>query len=627
MRIPPSNLRPPPSLAQTIDVETPELVVLSYTVAGVASRAYAALIDYLICITGFVVVGILVGVVAEAAGRGVGTISDAWALAFFVFVQFVTLWGYYVLFEGLADGQTPGKRMLRLRVVRDGGYSVTFGASAVRNLVRFVDLQPLFTYAVGVVSIMSSKSGKRLGDVVAGTIVVREGLIRHPALASSAPPASPAPVPAVAPRDAVLTDDEFSVLARFIERRASLDAVRRAQLAAQLAARLAAALHGVEGSSDISRLVRLYDAERQARATGAAVLRATGAARERHAIIATRSPRWIGFAARLAQAQRQGLRSLGETGVRDFVADYRDLTADLAGLRTAARGAESEEVFYLSRLVAGAHNLLYRGRSVTVLDALRLLFVDAPREVRRSAVPIGLATLLFFGPAAIAYTSIVRQPPVARLFIPPLMIDRAEDGVRRARNGEGYITDPQLYRPVMASNIIANNIQVSFAAFALGVTAGLGTALILVTNGIMIGGVFGLYASKDIATLLLKFVAPHGVLELAAICICGGAGLLLAAALLLPGARTRRRALVENGRRAIRLVAASVVLLIAAGVLEGFVSPIEWWPLEVKLAVSGLTAVALWLYLRAGVASPRPAPPPTEIDGRAELLGLGKLGL
>jgi uncharacterized membrane protein SpoIIM required for sporulation/uncharacterized RDD family membrane protein YckC len=612
-----------PSLAQTLDVETPELVVVSYTIAGIASRAFAALIDYLICIIGFVVVAILLAVFSAAVRSEPGSMSDAWLIAMLVLAQFITLWGYYVLFEGLADGQTPGKRALRLRVVRDGGYSVTFGASAVRNLVRFVDLQPIFTYAVGVVSIMSSRSGKRLGDIVAGTIVVREGLVRHPALGASAGPTDAAVARGQAPREAALTDGEFSVLTRFVERRASLDPARRAQLAAQLAARLGAALQGIEGSSDISRLVRLHDAERQARATGAAALRATGAARERHAIVATRSPRWIAFAARLAQAQRRGLRSLGEAGVRDFVADYRDLAADLAGLRTAARGGDSEEVFYLSRLVAGAHNLLYRGRSVTLLDALRLLMVEAPREVRRSALPIALAAALLFGPAVIAYTSVVRRPAVARTFISPLMIDRAEDGVRRARTGRGYITDPQLYRPVMASSIISNNVQVSFAAFALGVTAGLGTAVILVMNGIMLGGVFGLYASKGIAPLLLKFVAPHGVLEMAAICICGGAGLLLAAALLIPGPRTRRRALVENGRRAIRLVAASVVLLIAAGVLEGFVSPIEWWPLEAKLAVSGATAVALWLYLRAARPRRELPPAPQEVDGSPELLGLG----
>jgi hypothetical protein len=102
--------------------------------------------------------------------------------------------------------------------------------------------------------------------------------------------------------------------------------------------------------------------------------------------------------------------------------------------------------------------------------------------------------------------------------------------------------------------------------------------------------------------LLLAFVAPHGVLELFAICVAGGGGFLLAAALLIPGARTRRRALVENGRRAVRLIGASTFLLLVAGTLEGFISPIEWWPLEGKLAVSATTLVLLVSYLRGGRA-------------------------
>jgi uncharacterized membrane protein SpoIIM required for sporulation len=160
----------------------------------------------------------------------------------------------------------------------------------------------------------------------------------------------------------------------------------------------------------------------------------------------------------------------------------------------------------------------------------------------------------------------------------------------------------------MASSIITNNVQVAFAAFAFGITAGLLTVWILLSNGVSLGAVFGLYASKGIGKLLLAFVAPHGVLELAAICISGGAGFLLAGALLLPGARTRRTALVENGRRAIRLVAGSAFLLVVAGTIEGFVSPIEWWPLELKLAVSGATLVGLYVYLRLAVRPRYSAP-------------------
>ncbi|HXD22016.1 MAG TPA: stage II sporulation protein M, partial [Gemmatimonadaceae bacterium] len=110
---------------------------------------------------------------------------------------------------------------------------------------------------------------------------------------------------------------------------------------------------------------------------------------------------------------------------------------------------------------------------------------------------------------------------------------------------------------------------------------------------------------------LLAFVAPHGVLELTAICIAGGAGFLLAAALLIPGDRTRRRALVENGRRAIKLVAGAALLLLIAGTLEGMVSPIPWWPLEWKLSVSALTAILLYAYIRGAGAKPATARPAT----------------
>ena len=619
MSPPPSVL---PSLAQTIDVETPELVVFSYTIAGVGSRVYAALIDALIVMAAIIVIGITIGTVTpDRSGPGAPGAVDAWAVAIFVFAVFCVLWGYYVLFEGLADGQTPGKRLLRLRVVRDGGYSVTFGASAVRNLVRLVDIMPPPSYGVGLASIVISRSGKRLGDFAAGTIVVREAIVKELAPATAPPPDESLP----AALHTTLTEEEYAVLAHFVQRRSALDANRRTMLAAQLANRLVTALESVpesarpEGSSNVARLLRLYEAERHARARGVASRHEKGAARERHVIIATRSPKWNAFATKLAAAQRVGLGTMPEDQVREFVAEYRDLASDLARLRTAARGRESPEVFYLSRLVAGAHNLLYRSRAFSLIDVLRLLFVDAPREVRRSWRPILGAALLFFAPAAIAFTAVVDEPAVAATFIPSGMLDRAEEGVRRAREGKGYIPDPQIFRPVMASQIIANNVQVTFSVFAFGIGFGIGTLLVLVLNGVSLGGVFGLYTAKGIGDLLLKFVAPHGVLELTAICIAGGAGFLLAAALLVPGQRTRKRALVENSRRAIRLVAAATLLLLVAGTLEGFVSPIEWWPLSAKLAVSAATALLLVLYLAGG----RPSRSAAQNAGEQhELLGL-----
>ena len=595
-----------PSYEQTVDVETPELVVLTYSIAGIGSRAMAAITDLLLVLGAFILLGVVFFAVVATGGFAGFDLSGSWGIAILIIGQFALLWGYYVLFEGLMDGQTPGKRLHRIRVVREGGYSVTFGASAVRNLIRIIDMQPLFFYLVGMVSVLATKRGRRLGDLVAGTIVVREDARRGAPAAKSAPaPASQATASALHTQ---LSEDEYVVLSRFVERWATLDGLKRAALAQQLAARFGAALPD-DGRAAGPRLLELHERERRARAGGLASRGEMGAGRERQALIAAGSPRWNAFASRLAVAQRRGLRALGEDGVREFVAEYRALSADLARLRTASGGRSLDELFQLGRLVAGAHNLLYRDRGMPLRATVRYLFTEGPREVRRSAAPIALAALLLFGPAVVAGVSVARTPSIAPKMLPAGMLQRAEDGVTRAKTGEGYIDDPQLFRPVMASGIIANNVQVTFATFAGGVTAGVLSVLVLVMNGVSIGSVVGLYASKGILQLLVAFVAPHGVLELFAICVAGGAAFLVAAGMLLPGARTRRRALVENGQRAIRLIGVSTLLLVVAGLLEGFVSPIPWWPIEGKLAVSGTTLVLLVSYLRGGRTPRRDADP------------------
>jgi uncharacterized membrane protein SpoIIM required for sporulation/uncharacterized RDD family membrane protein YckC len=592
------------------------MVVLTYSLAGIGSRVLAGLTDLFICIGALFAVLIAVVMLGGSISL-VSDISASWGAALLILAQFTVLWGYYVLFEGLMDGQTPGKRLHRLRVVRDGGYSVTFGVSAVRNLVRMLDMQPGVFYLVGLTSLFFTKRGRRLGDLVAGTIVVREDV-------------RPLEPPVRERRDqggtatalhTALSEDEYAVLARFVERWSALEPLRRAALSAQLAARFAAALPD-DGRPPGPRLLELHERERRARTRGVASRGDTGAGRERQALIAAGMGRWTTFAAKLATAQKRGLTVLGEEGVRDFVSEYRALSADLARLRTASAGRALDEMFYLGRLVAGAHNLLYRDRGMSLRGAIRFLFTDVPREVRRSAAPIALAALLLFGPALIAGVSVARTPALAGKLLPAGMLQRAEDGVRRARTGEGYIDDPQLLRPVMASSIVTNNVQVTFAVFAGGVTAGLMSVLMLVLNGISLGSVVGLYASKGIARLLLAFVAPHGVLELFAICVAGGGGFLLAAGMLLPGPRTRGRALVENSRRAIRLIAASTFLLIIAGTLEGFVSPIEWWPLEGKLAVSGVTLVFLVAYLSGGRVHTRVTSPSEEDAGTLALAAI-----
>ena len=616
------------SLDQLVEVETPEQIAFSYTIAGIGSRAAAAVLDALICFVLLAAISVVAGVIGGSMPRDAlgieASASGTWAVALLFLLQFVVLWGYYVLFEAFADGQTPGKRQLGLRVVRDGGYSIGLGESAVRNLFRVLDMQPGFFYGVGIISALISRRGKRVGDLVAGTIVVRERAL-HLAPAVAAPgeaAAAPAfgagrsgsatapPVPASL--TALLTDDEYAVLERFVARRSALEPERRRAFAAQLAARLAPRLAEIRASmpatggasassasTEQAALLRLFEREREVRSRGGAARSDTGAAREQHAIVAEGAPRWRAFEQLLLAVRRRGLKRLSEDEVGDFVSRYRELTTDFARLSTASRRRDPDSLLYLGRLVAGGHNLLYRRRELPFAAVWRYVAETIPREVRRAWRPILAAAAMLWLPALLAYATVVIRPETAAEFIPIGMIDRAEQGVQWAREGKGYIPDPEVWRPVMASQIIANNVQVTFAAFAFGALAGLGTLFLLVTNGIFLGGVAGLYASKGIGTLLLAFVAPHGVLELTAIAIAGGAGLLLAKAIWMPGARSRREALVDEGRRAITLIACSTLFLIVAGVIEGLVSPRPDWPLGWKLGVAGATGVVMLSYLLA----------------------------
>ncbi|MCC6241804.1 MAG: stage II sporulation protein M, partial [Gemmatimonadaceae bacterium] len=453
----------------------------------------------------------------------------------------------------------------------------------------------------------------------AGTLVVKEDLTARPITTT----------PSRAPRDgqplaiaARLSDNEYAVLDRFIQRRMDFEPARRTALADALTRQLRASLGDsfTDGAStSIAALVQLHDEEQAARARGVAGRDHAGASRERHAIVAINAPRWSAFADRLKRIQSAGLRAQNEVVVREFVQEYRELTSDLARLRTASRGTDSPELFYLNRLVASAHSLLYRRRTLRLRSAVHYLFVAVPAEIRASVRPIALAAALLFVPMIVTARAVVEKPALATTLLSPGMIARADSGVVKAKAGRGYIEDPQMLRPLFASQLVTNNVQVAFMAFASGMTAGLMTVWVLLSNGVSIGAAIGLYFSKGIGHLIMGFIAAHGVFELSAIAIAGGAGMLLAAGILIPGERTRAVALAANGRRAIRLVGGCCLLLVLAAFIEGFISPNASISAGAKYAISALTACALVLYLfpwRTAVATARRDSSAPDTDSR-----------
>jgi uncharacterized RDD family membrane protein YckC len=247
-------------------VETPEVVTIAYDVAGVGSRCLAATVDTTLIALLQAALGALVFAVASLAPGAADAASDI-IFALWSVLAFVLLWGYYLLFELLWSGQSPGKRLIGLRVIREGGRPLDFSASALRNLIRVVDFLP-FGYGLGVLTIFADPRARRLGDLAAGTLVVREGLALS--LDELARGAAPAPVPPRAP-DApgapmlpnlhLLNDAAYAVAEEFLRRRDGLSPARRSELAGELSAALRGRLAlpaGGDPERFIEHLVREY---------------------------------------------------------------------------------------------------------------------------------------------------------------------------------------------------------------------------------------------------------------------------------------------------------------------------------------------------------------------------------
>jgi uncharacterized RDD family membrane protein YckC len=216
--------------ADRVEIVTPEGVDLSLELGGLGSRFIGELVDSTLK-------GVLIGLLAAALygiGGGVGT-------AFFAIGAFLVWFFYDVLFEVLANGRTPGKRVSGIRVVMADGAPIGFPASSIRNLIRIVD-GPATGYVAGVVAIVASKRNQRLGDMAAGTLVVRE----TPAAKQPWPQYQPLPAQHADNWDvSAVTNEEIATVRQYLDRRWTLEDSARHQLAWQLAEGLRPKVAGV----------------------------------------------------------------------------------------------------------------------------------------------------------------------------------------------------------------------------------------------------------------------------------------------------------------------------------------------------------------------------------------------
>jgi uncharacterized membrane protein SpoIIM required for sporulation len=323
--------------------------------------------------------------------------------------------------------------------------------------------------------------------------------------------------------------------------------------------------------------------------------------------VVERQSNWSRLEALASRVQSGQLRSLNADDLEEMTRLYRLAASDLARARRDFPG--DRVVSYLNRLVSASYASVYSSAGLSWRDIGRWFGGGFPRLFRQTAGYYLVAVFMFFGTGLLSFFATLIYPPTAATLLDS---NTYQAIVSYAERGELWTTIPEVERSLAATTIMTNNIQVAIFAFAGGMLLGLGTVYVLLTNGIQLGAIFGIVTRYGLGFNLLSFVSGHGVIELSVICLSGGAGFMLADAILRPGMLTRGEALRLAAARAVRLLLGGAALLIVAGTIEGFLSPSDA-PNWVKFGTGLLTGVLLygyWIFVGRGARGREP-----EVEG------------
>lgn len=305
-----------------------------------------------------------------------------------------------------------------------------------------------------------------------------------------------------------------------------------------------------------------------------------------------------------AASRAYGAASIDGPGITELIRLYLRASSHLSDVQSRYHDPALED--YLNGLVGRAHAAIY-GTEARSWRSMVVLFGARYRAAIRRTLPHILVVAALLGGVLLAADLwVVTSSDAGAGVLPP----SAREAVQRVDDVE---VATEMSSSALSAFIFQNNVQVAFLAFALGITLGIGTLVVIVQNAVFIGLLAGAFQAAGKAPLFWALVLPHGFLELTAICIAGGAGLRIGWSLVDPGDRLRSTALAEEARDAVVVIVGVVPAFAVAAAIEGFVTGRTGAPiLEVALGAAVATVYIALLFAprRRDAGSPRGAPVP-----------------
>ncbi len=571
----------------------PEQTWIDYQPASFGSRALAYVTDFALRWTVVVIgIAVLLFLFSQVDGEELFVRllqrlnlrkDSSFVFAFIGVIVFLVEWSYPVYFEVLKDGVTPGKRLLGLRVVNETGLPISWKASVLRTVLLTVDILPGFGL-VALVSMFVTGRAQRLGDLVAGTLVIYD-FEQEETFSRAAENEE---------RQTVLIPLEvYNLLENYLARRDEIvpefrpnaqKVVVRAleSVTSVLPPPLLLDAASVDGWLDqVSRAVR--PAKRSVRACN------------------SRPLDWSAVDAELRTAHEklslmESADDSSEQGLFSAADSYQRICQRYAYLSTFY--PQSKEARTAARLVRYGRRLIYQRRLESVKDDNVTLFERLGRGFQAVRGAVLLSTVIGVGSGVLTALLVVLNPNLGWHFLNEQVAADLAQGRLWTESIEGA-------NAVVSSGIMRNNIGVSFFAFALGITGGIGSVLLLVFNGALLGGIFAALAPYRMTLRLAEFVVAHGVLELSVIVVATACGLYLGDGLLQPGNLTRLKSLQKRGRLILDLLLFSALSLIPAAITEGYISPDAGVPIALKVTIGLMLGSLYWgvLFMSARRAS------------------------